>query len=234
MASKHYDISYLQNTRRLLGALKEHSYTFFKEIKTGMIVDLGCGAGIDALELAKLAGKDVEVIGLDHDPRMIDQAQDIADQIENVKFFVSEAHQLPFDSNSIAGLRTERVIQHLHTPETVVREMHRVLKPDSPLVIVETDWFSLTFYTQFVDVQKKITSYLTDVKVNNGYAARKLTSYLEESHFSRIHLEIHPFVIRSLSDANEYFWIGKIVNEAFDKGYITLSEQENFLNRFSR
>jgi ubiquinone/menaquinone biosynthesis C-methylase UbiE len=228
MADKHYDINYLQNSRRLLVSLKEASYTYFDKISNGTIVDLGCGAGKDVIELAKVIGKDAKVIGVDHDPVMVNQGKADAKDVDNVEFILSEAYPLPFDDEAIAGLRTERVIQHLKEPQKVVDEIYRILKPGSPFVIIETDWHSLTFYTEFVDVQKKVNAYLTDAKINNGFAARKLTAYLKQSTFTDIKFEIHPFILSTLDDANQYLWVEKMVQEAAENGYITTDEYKQF------
>ena len=228
MKDKHYDINYLQNTRKLLEDLKKRSYNFFNEINSGTIIDLGCGAGTDVLEISKQLGNDVKVIGIDHDGGMVEQAKRSAEGYDNVDFLLSEAYPLPFEDDSIAGLRTERVIQHLKNPDQVFKEIHRILKKDHPFVIIETDWHSLSFYTEFTETQRKINSYLTDVKINNGFAARKLSSYLKLSNFRNIKFDIHPFVINSLDEANDYFWIEKIVKEVFEKGYITSGEYAAF------
>jgi len=228
MTAKHYDISYLQNSRRLLLGLKERSYALFSEVHEGIIVDLGCGAGNDVIELAKAKGDDVKIIGIDHDPVMLKQAKADSSGIGNVDFILSEAYPLPFENESVAGLRTERVIQHLTHPEKVMQAIFRILRKDGPLVIIETDWHSLSFYTEFVDVQQKVNRYLTDVKVNNGFAARKLSSYLHLGGFSNIKFEIHPFVIHTLDEANEYFRIETITKEAAEKGYIEQQDCEAF------
>jgi len=195
MSEKHYDINYLQNSRRLLLDLKERSYALFKDIKQGTIVDLGCGAGKDVIELAKQNGPKVKVIGVDHDPVMINQGNEDARDIDQV-----------------------------------ISEVNRILKPGSPFVIVETDWHSLAFFTEFIDVEKKINAYLTDVKVNNGFASRKLTSYLKKQSFKDIKVEIHPIVVSTLQEANDYFWIEKMVKEVVEKGYITAKEHTDFYN----
>jgi ubiquinone/menaquinone biosynthesis C-methylase UbiE len=228
MAEKHYDINYLQNSRRLLLNLKEASYTYFNEIDKGIIIDLGCGAGKDVIELAKTIGKNAKVIGVDHDPIMLEQGVNDAQDINNVEFILSEAYPLPFANEAIAGLRTERVIQHLKEPQIVSDEIYRILKPGSPFVIIETDWHSLSFYTEFTEVQKSVNKYLTDTKINNGFAARKLTGYLKTSKFRNIKFEIHPFVLGTLEEANEYLWVEKMVKEAAEKGYITNDEHCHF------
>ncbi len=229
MADKHYDINYLQNSRRLLVSLKEASYTYFEKINDGTIVDLGCGAGKDVIELAKVIGKKAKVIGVDHDPVMINQGKEDSKDMDNVDFILSEAYPLPFDDASITGLRTERVIQHLKEPQKVSDDIYRILKPGSPFVIIETDWHSLTFYTQFVDVQQKVNAYLTNAKINNGFAARKLTTYLTQSKFTDIKFEIHPFILSTLDDANQYLWVEKMVQEAAENNYITNQEHARFI-----
>ena len=228
MSEKHYDINYLQNSRRLLLNLKERSYVLFKDVTQGTMVDLGCGAGKDVIELAKQNGPGVKVTGVDHDPVMIEQGKTDSKDIDNVSFILSEAFPLPFEDNSLTGLRTERVIQHLKAPEQVIGEVHRILAPGSPFVIIETDWHSLAFFTEFIDIEKKINAYLTDVKVNNGFASRKLTSYLKKQSFNNIKAEIHPIVVSTLQEANDYFWIEKMVKEALEKGYITEKEYTDF------
>lgn len=228
MTTKHYDINYLQNTRQLLLNLKEQSYTFFSGVTEGTILDLGCGAGNDVIGLARAAHGGVKVVGADHDPQMIEQGKTQANGMDNIEFILSEAYPLPFENESLSGVRAERLIQHLKNPGEVMGEINRVLKKDAPLVVIETDWNSLSFYTGFVDVQKKVNTYLTDVKVNNGFAAQKLGGYLEANGFKNITFEVKPFVINTLEEANAYFWIEKIVKEASEKGYIEHSEYENF------
>ncbi|MFD2873153.1 methyltransferase domain-containing protein [Mucilaginibacter ximonensis] len=226
MSEKHYDINYLQNSRRLLVNLKEASYTYFEKINSGAIIDLGCGAGKDVIEIAKIVGENVKVIGVDHDPVMLEQGRTDAKNLNNVEFILSEAYPLSFDSESIDGLRTERVIQHLKEPQRVADEIARILKPGSPFVIIETDWHSLALYTPFMDIHKKLTAYLTDTKINNGFAARKLTHYLRQSGFKDIKFEIHPFILTSLEDANQYLWIEKMIQETAEHGFITPQEFE--------
>jgi ubiquinone/menaquinone biosynthesis C-methylase UbiE len=228
MSEKHYDINYLQNSRRLLGNLKEESYTYFQKINGGTIIDLGCGAGKDVIELAKTVGEGTKVVGIDHDPVMLEQGKVDAKELSNVEFILSEAYPLQFADQSVDGLRTERVIQHLKEPQKVVNEIARILKPGSPFVIIETDWHSLSFYTPFTETQKKLNAYLTDTKINNGFAAKKLTHYLKQSDFKDIKFQIHPFILSTLDEANQYLWIEKMIQETADQGFITKQEFDEF------
>jgi ubiquinone/menaquinone biosynthesis C-methylase UbiE len=229
MSQKHYDINYLEDTAKLLGNLKTYSYQPFQQIADGTIADLGCGTGIDAINMAKMLDQNINVVGIDHDPQMIEKAKSTSEDVKNVDFVLSEVYPLAYDENTLSGIRAERLLQHLKNPETVIGEIKRVLKADAPLVIVETDWQSLSFYNGDASIEKKITGYLTEEKVNNGLAARKLTYYMEQGGFKDIKLEIFPFILKTYKEACDYIWIDRIVNEIAEKNYISRPECDAFM-----
>jgi ubiquinone/menaquinone biosynthesis C-methylase UbiE len=227
MANKHYNISYLEETGKVLKDLKRQSYSPFIAFNKGTVIDMGCGTGFDVVNMASLNNK-VKVIGIDHDPVMIEKATASASAAPNAQFILCEADDTPYKDGSVDGLRAERLIQHLEQPEKVIREMYRILKKDHPLLIVETDWRSLSLYNENVDIEEKLNRYLTREKVNNGSAARKLNSYLRDNKFRDIQIEIFPFVVKSLKEANEYLWIGYILKEMEEKKYIDQQEYSLF------
>lgn len=230
MSSKHYNINYLEETGRFLKTLKEYSYHPFTGITEGTVIDLGCGTGMDVSNLGKLLGDNVNVTGIDHDEVMLNKGRSSYGEQKNVKFIQSEASTIPFDTETVSGLRAERLIQHLKEPEHTMQEMRRVLKKGQPLVIVETDWPSLAFYNEHLPVEKKIIQYLTEKKINNGIAAKKLTAYMDAAGFNDIKIEIFPFIIRTLKEANEYLWIELMINEAATEGFISEQEKSLFIN----
>jgi len=234
MAQKHYNISYLEDTAQLLKELKEHSYRPFRHITGGHIADLGCGTGIDAISMAQLLGEAVSVTGLDHDPAMIGKARESAGSIPNVAFLLSETDPLPFQTGALSGVRAERLFQHLPAPEKTIAEINRVTTPGAPLVIVETDWSSLSFYNGGSPAEANIVRYLTEVKVNNGLAAKKLPLYLELGGFRQIRIELYPLVLGTLKEAFSYLWIDRIVKEMAEMNYISAEEQEAFMNDLER
>lgn len=228
MSEKHYNAAYLEDTGAFLKGLKEYSYKPFLDTQEGVIVDLGCGTGIDVINLSDLLGDKVQVVGIDHDTALLDKGRAAAGE-RNVSFVCAEATQIPFETDSLQGLRAERLVQHLPRPEATVAEIRRVLRPGQPLVFVETDWASLVFYQGDPKVQQKLIHYLTDIKINNGYAARKLSHYLAEAGYRDIRTEVFPFSLRSLKEANDYLWIELILNEMKEKGHINEEEHSFFI-----
>ncbi len=225
---KHYDSDYLKNSGRVLKTIKEYSYSFIKKDIEGNIIDLGCGNGIDVHTMAK-SYSNTKIIGIDHDTTLIDIAKKNT-TASNVSFIHSEAHDIPFDSNSINGLRAERIIQHLSNPEDVLKEVYRVLKENSPFVIVETDWHGITFYTEHINIENKIKKYLVEDKIKNGLASRNTLNYLNNQKFKNINVKVFPITLYSLNEANGLFKIEELINEMENKSLLTKDETNKFSN----
>jgi ubiquinone/menaquinone biosynthesis C-methylase UbiE len=200
MSTKHYNIKYLENTGEFLKKFKEFSYEPFLNCREGLIVDVGCGTGIDVINMANSIGKNANFIGIDHDQAMIDKANLSKGSLNNVEFLNSEVNSLPLMDNSVEGLRAERLLQHLTEPDGAIGEMYRVLKKNQPLVIAETDWAGLTIYNEHTNAASKLTN-----------------------------ITIFSFVIKSLKEANEYLWLEHILNEATEKGYLSTAENNEFV-----
>jgi ubiquinone/menaquinone biosynthesis C-methylase UbiE len=232
MSEKHYNVNYLQDTGSFLKGLKQSSYHEFTKIGQGTILDLGCGTGMDVANLGKML-PGVQVTGIDHDVQMLDKARELYAGQENISFRHAEVYPLPYEDNSIDGVRAERLIQHLKAPEQVMQDAYRVLQPGAPLVIMETDWASLTFYNEHVNEAQATIRYLTEEKVNNGWAARKLQQYMADCGFREIRVQVFPFVLQSLQDANTYLWIERIIAEAAEKNYFSKAAQEAFVQSLS-
>ncbi|WP_343562694.1 methyltransferase domain-containing protein [Sphingobacterium sp.] len=228
MDTKHYGAGYLQDTGDFLKQLKIHSYSPFNTIKEGLVADLGCGTGMDAINLANMLGSAVQVVGVDHDAALIDHAKSGSKDSSNVRFVQGEVYQLDFEDESVSGVRMERLVQHLTAPQDMFREVYRILSKGQPLVIVETIWNSLTFYTQHVNIEAKICHYLTDEKVNNGWAGNKLTTDLLANGFQQVQLQTFNMVTRSREEANRYLFLDRILLEMFEKGKLSQAEYDAF------
>jgi len=104
----------------------------FGKIKEGDIVlDLGSGAGIDAILAAKKVGSKGRVIGVDMTKEMVEKARENAKKqnITNAEFLLGEIENLPLDDNSVDTIITNCVINLTPDKTKTFNEAYRVLKP---------------------------------------------------------------------------------------------------------
>jgi ubiquinone/menaquinone biosynthesis C-methylase UbiE len=95
-----------------------------------IIVDLACGQGFFARELAKSGAK---IIGIDVSPELIE----IAKSDKSVEYHVSEACRLPFlEDKSADKVLIVLSLQNIENANSVIHEAGRILKTNGILFIV--------------------------------------------------------------------------------------------------
>lgn len=105
------------------------------------VLDVGCGAGDDALAIAALVGPDGWVVGLDASARMVEEARRrAAGRDLPVEFRVGRAEELDLPDGAFDACRFERVLQHLADPLAALCEAARVLCPRGQVAAMEPDW----------------------------------------------------------------------------------------------
>jgi len=93
--------------------------------KKSTILDIGCGAGFLANELA-VAGH--QVTGIDLSPKSLEVARN-HDQTKSVDYRVADALELPFADASFDVVTSMDFLEHIENPHASIREASRVLKP---------------------------------------------------------------------------------------------------------
>src|SRR5262245_44940864 len=91
------------------------------------VLDVGCGAGVD---LARFARGGAEVTGVDLTESAVELARtNFAQQHLPGRFEAADAERLPFPDNTFDLVYAHGVVQYTASPERLVAECHRVLKP---------------------------------------------------------------------------------------------------------
>lgn len=115
-------------TRPIVTALGEHA--------GGRVLDLACGPGIVASALAENAR---EVLALDLTARTLELARVRCDEAghANVTFARALAERVPLADASCDAVVLRLAIHHFERPTDVLTEVHRVLRPDGRLVVLD-------------------------------------------------------------------------------------------------
>jgi ubiquinone/menaquinone biosynthesis C-methylase UbiE len=95
-------------------AYKRHSFDMLGLQPGHVVLDLGCGNGDDARELAQLVGPTGRVVGVDRSETLIATARErLAGENLPAEFQVGDAYGLNFPDEMFDGCRADRVFHHL-------------------------------------------------------------------------------------------------------------------------
>ncbi|HEV2301317.1 MAG TPA: class I SAM-dependent methyltransferase [Stellaceae bacterium] len=99
------------------------------------VIDLGCGTGFLALELAAQGHR---VVGVDFAPAMVAAArQKAAERGLAVRFEAGDAESLPFAAASFGLAVSRHLLWTLPHPEAAIAEWIRMLRPGGRLAIID-------------------------------------------------------------------------------------------------
>jgi ubiquinone/menaquinone biosynthesis C-methylase UbiE len=117
----------LQNPRRSLEKAR---------LTKGMsVVDYGCGPGSFAIPAAELVGHEGKVFAVDIHPLAISAVKQKASRkgLQNVETVLVRGYDSGIEKSSIDRVLLIDTIHSIDDPEALLREIHRMLKPDGLL-----------------------------------------------------------------------------------------------------
>lgn len=110
----------------------------FAGVKEGqVVVDIGSGAGLDAMLAARAVGPAGIVFGIDMTPEMIERAEENARAAgyPNITFLLGEAENIPLEDGTADWVISNCVINLSPDKRRVFREIARILRPGGQVLI---------------------------------------------------------------------------------------------------
>ena len=120
-------------------------YKFMSNVRTGTVLDVGCGAGHHSKDLAMLG---YEVTGIDISVNGLMQAQRIAKANKAcIDFVLGDSENLPFADRAFDVVFCSLILHHFPTKDRVLQEIARVCK--SHVIAFEVNSYDPISFVRF-------------------------------------------------------------------------------------
>ena len=124
-------------------ATREWLYGLINLAGVKNILDIGCGKGEDLYRIGQLAGDEVHLVGIDSMERAINAARDRVGDDARFQFVLSDASKgFPFGDGHFELVFSQNFLECVSDKDSLIQEIHRVLKPGGQIVVAHWDWDS--------------------------------------------------------------------------------------------
>jgi SAM-dependent methyltransferase len=104
-----------------------------------LVLDVGCGAGVDTLVAAIMTGASGKAAGVDLVEHMLAKARENLERtgLHNVRFYNASGEELPFEDKSFDLVISNGAFNLIVEKAKAIEEAFRVLKPNGRLMIAD-------------------------------------------------------------------------------------------------
>jgi SAM-dependent methyltransferase len=152
------------------------------------VLDVGCGVGSIALDLAPVVAPG-RVVGVDADPEQIDSARAAAAArgIRNAEFAVASVYEVPFPDATFDAVYANAVLMYVRDRVRALRELRRLLRPGGVAAVSDDDIGTVAFSPERTELQLAPTLFERAVAHEGGDArySRHLRTLMLEAGFAR-------------------------------------------------
>lgn len=125
-----------------------------------LILDVATGTGRVPSALCSHPDFEGLVIGLDHSARMLSVAAENIEDDARVVLMRGDGLHLPFPDSTFEAVVCLEALEFMPDSRTALREMVRVLKPDSPLMITRRRGMGARWMIRRVPSQRQLSAFL--------------------------------------------------------------------------
>jgi SAM-dependent methyltransferase len=181
-----------QDRLAALNRMTNAAFIRFLDVPAGArVLEVGSGLGLLAVEVAS-AADDVNVVGVEISPDQITAAA----ASPRVTYQQGDAHALHCSDASFDLVYARYLLEHVAHPDTVLREMRRVVRPGGRVAVCENDVSLIRFdppCPAFELAWDLFQRYQASLGGDSGIG-RRLYRLLHDAGLTRIELSVQPEV----------------------------------------
>jgi SAM-dependent methyltransferase len=210
---------------RQLAPLGQHALAALAPRPGEHVLDIGCGGGETALDLARAIAPDGTVVGIDLSAAVLAFARRAAEGCKRVRFIQADAGVYPFEPASFDAAFSRFGVMFFADPVAAFTNIRRSLRPNGRLAFV--CWRALEENQLDMLPLKAVTPYLPPLPADDRDApgpfafadANRVRRILEDADFGEIEISAHDEQVGSgnldtmLAVCSRVGALGKILRE---------------------
>ena len=224
-----------QRARQQVRNWKWRTYKLLRATRGAHVLDVGCGTGEDALELAETVGSEGRVVGVDVSRQAIEEARRRASAagVTNVAFVVGDAVSLDFADWGFDAVRAERLLLHVKQSRRAMSELVRVCRPGGHVVCLEPDCSTWIVDTPLHDIERRLVDFM-NAGIPNPRIGRELRRYFIEAGLTGVLTEPLVDLITDFAEASQLLELVPRPERPLAAGVLSVNEAEKWVEELER
>lgn len=226
-------IAFLDTVSRNEGimAMKRRTYELLAAKAGQRILEVGCGTGDDARQIANMLSPGGRLVAIDKSEALINEARRRSGgKNDSIDFIVGDATALGLEPATFDACRIERTLIHIPEPAAAMSEMVRVLHSGAMLVAYEPDLEAFVVDSRYRELTRRLLKFWFD-QLQSGWVARHLPTLFKESGLTDISVE--PRAMTYDFDVGGHSLYGTL-ERAAEAGVATVDEMSNWFSDLER
>jgi ubiquinone/menaquinone biosynthesis C-methylase UbiE len=195
------------------------------------VLDLGCGTGVAARAIAGRPEFAGTVVGIDLSPHMVAAARRLAHEqglAERISFQIGDSQALEEADAAFDVVIAHTLLSHIPTPDTVLAETVRVVRPGGIVAIFDIDPASLTFGTEDPEYDGRMECAISRALLANPRLMRMMPLLLRRAGLELV--DSLAWVLSEIGTGD--FWVGAL--DSFlvlvpEAGVVSLDDLQDFV-----
>ena len=208
-------------------AMKRRTYKLLAAKAGQRILEVGCGTGDDARQIAKMISAGGRLVAIDKSEALISEARRRSvGKDDSIDFVVGDATALDLEPSTFDACRIERTLIHIPEPAAAMSEMVRVLHSGGTLVACEPDLEAFVIDSRYRELTRRLLNFRFG-QLQCGWVARHLPTLFKESGLTDISVE--PRAMTYDFDLGSHSLYGTLQHAA-EAGVATVDEMSNWFS----
>jgi ubiquinone/menaquinone biosynthesis C-methylase UbiE len=211
--------------------MRESIYSLMAIPTASAILDVGCGDGYDLQRIGALASRETRLVGLDASPEQVKIAAKEMERDPRYSFALADISRgLPCAGETFDIVFSNNVLECIPDKDALLRELHRVLRPQGQVVFAHFDFDSQLFDGVDKGLVRKLTHAAGDWQQKwmadcDAWMGRRLWRTFR--HTGLFEGSIHTYVLTNTEFDPDHYGYHQIANFAALVRHGLISQQEH-------